>query len=64
MTEGDMLLPQRAALKKGYNQWPNGIVPFTISSSFCKTLTNNKITFQMNTLIGSFWSPAIYFAKI
>jgi len=45
MTEGDMLLPQGAALKKGYNQWPNGIVPFTISSSFSKTLINNKHVF-------------------
>ena len=36
LTEGDMVIPQGAALKKGYNQWPNGIVPYTISQSFSK----------------------------
>jgi len=38
-----MAIPQGAALKKGYNQWPNGIVPYTLSSSFSKFFIYNYV---------------------
>ena len=39
LNEGDMIIPQRAALKKTVGQWPNGYIPYTLSNSFCKLLT-------------------------
>ena len=39
LNEGDMIIPQRAALKKTVGQWPNGYIPYTLSNSFCKFLT-------------------------
>jgi len=38
LTEGDMAIPQEAALKRGYKQWPNGFVPYTLTSNFSKIL--------------------------
>ena len=34
LNEGDMIIPQEAALKKEFGQWPNGDVPYTLSNSF------------------------------
>ena len=36
LNEGDMVVPQRAALKREYLEWPNGYVPYTLSHWFCK----------------------------
>ena len=38
LEEGDMLKPHGAAVKQGDGQWPNGVVPYTISSTFGKLL--------------------------
>ena len=39
LNEGDMVIPQGAAIKKTVRQWPNGYVPYTLSNSFCKLST-------------------------
>jgi len=39
LEEGDMLVPQGAAIKQGNDQWPNGIVPYIISSEFSKLIS-------------------------
>ena len=38
LNEGDMIIPQSAALKRDYLEWPNGYVPYTLSHWFCKSL--------------------------